>query len=303
MKKAVRGTQSLVVQMAWVFKRPSLTAMEVAWRWIFGIPLMVVCLGEARRIFAALPPDVTGLSRLDSQNPWIAAVQLADAWSQYQPHMAAVLRWLLPAAAVAWAVCSAVGRNLVLKRMERGLRFRPLGMTALQGSWLLLFAATFWAWFRLVAWAAATHITSGGEPDLVGYLIWVIFLSLGFFTLWALISWAFFIAPLLMLLEKRPVLSALGQSFRLGKTFTAKLVEVNLVMGIVKLALIVVAMVLAAAPLPFSDELGAGAMRVVYAGATVVYLLASDYFHVVRLRGVVALWRELRGPAAGDWER
>ena len=39
---------------------------------------------------------------------------------------------------------------------------------------------------------------------------------------------------------------------------TAKLVEINLVMGIVKLALIVLAMVLSAAPLPFSDQLGAG---------------------------------------------
>ncbi len=39
-------------------------------------------------------------------------------------------------------------------------------------------------------------------------------------------------------------MSALATSFRLGRPFTAKLVEINLVMGIVKLALIVLAMVL-----------------------------------------------------------
>ena len=35
-------------------------------------------------------------------------------------------------------------------------------------------------------WVAATHITVTGEPDLVGYFIWAIFLSLGFFTALAL---------------------------------------------------------------------------------------------------------------------
>lgn len=288
----------MVSQMAWIFKRPWLTALEVAWRWAFALPVIAVCVVEGRRILAVLPLDAAGLSQIDSPNPWVAVVQLADAWDQYQPHVALVLRWLLPAAALLWAMISGVGRNLVLKAMERGLRFRPLRMAALQGAWLLLFAATFWGWFRLVGWAAATHITVADGPDLVGYFIWVIFLSLGFFSLWAVISWALYMAPLLMLLEDRPALSALGQSFMLGKTLTSKLVEINLTMGIVKLMLVVVAMVLAAAPLPFSDELGPGAMQVVYAGATVVYVVASDYFHVVRLKSAVELWRAFRGQEA-----
>jgi hypothetical protein len=53
---------------------------------------------------------------------------------------------------------------------------------------------------------------------------------------------------------------------------TAKLVEINLVMGIVKLALIVLAMVLSAAPLPFSDQLGPDALHVVWAAATIFFL-------------------------------
>ncbi len=45
-----------------------------------------------------------------------------------------------------------------------------------------------------------------------------------------------------------------------------------MVMGIVNLALMVVAMVLSAAPLPFSDQLGGDALHVVWAGAAVFYL-------------------------------
>ena len=36
-----------------------------------------------------------------------------------------------------------------------------------RGWWLL--ALIFWGWFRWMQWVAATHITAGGEPNLVGY--------------------------------------------------------------------------------------------------------------------------------------
>jgi hypothetical protein len=300
----LRGTQSLVDQMSWVFARPSLTLIEVAWRWLFGVPLLAVCWFLAQRILAVLPPASAGLGNLDPQNPWVAVVQLTDAWALYKPHVAAALRWLLPLAGLAWAFASGLGRNLVLIRMEAGrleegrgrrLAFRPAEMIALQAAWLGLLGAICWGWLRSLQWVAASHLSNGGEPDLVGYSMWSIFLSLGFFTLWALVSWALSIAPLLMLLEDLSPGAAILQSLKLGRAFSGKLVETNLVMGIVKLALIVVAMVLSAAPLPFSDELGASAMNGIVALATVFYLLASDYFQVVRLKGFVEFWRVFRG--------
>ncbi|MGA2674829.1 MAG: hypothetical protein ABSE99_16550 [Terracidiphilus sp.] len=300
MAAPLRGTQSLVGQMGWVFARPSLTAIEVAWRWIFGIPLLAVCWVQAQRILAVLPLESSGLNAIDPQNPWIAVVQLSNVWALYQPHAAAVLGWLLPAAALGWVVVSGLGRSLVLKRMEPRLGFRPAAAIALQAAWLALLAATCWGWFRSIEWVAATHIPTSGEPDLVGYAFWAIFLSLGFFTAFALVSWTLAIAPLLMLLEERSALSSLGQSLRLGKAFTGKLAEINLVMGIVKLALIVLAMVLSAAPLPFSDQLGPEAMHGVWLAATVFYLVASDYFQVVRLKGFVEFWKMFRGGEAAS---
>jgi len=147
-------------------------------------------------------------------------------------------------------------------------------------------------------WVAVTHITATGDPDLVGYAAWVITLSLAFYTLWALTSWALSIAPLLMLLEDRSAISALGQSLRLGKPFTSKLAETNLVMGIVKLMLIVLAMVFSAAPLPFSDELGSDALHFAVLTSTILYFVASDFFHIVRLKGFIEFWRTFRGSSA-----
>jgi hypothetical protein len=147
-------------------------------------------------------------------------------------------------------------------------------------------------------WVAVTHITATGDPDLVGYAAWAITLSLAFYTLWALTSWALSIAPLLMLLEDRSAISALGQSLRLGKPFTSKLAETNLVMGIVKLMLIVLAMVFSAAPLPFSDELGSDALHFAVLTSTILYFVASDFFHIARLKGFIEFWRTFRGSSA-----
>jgi hypothetical protein len=294
----VRGTQLLVEHIGGVVRRPSLVAIELGWRLVVGLPVLWLCWHEAQRILDAYPIQASGLHNLDAQNPWVAVVQLGGVWNYYEPPVAAVLRWLLPVAALVWIVVSALGRNLILMRMERGVRFRPLAMIVLQTALIVLFALVFCGWFRCVAWVAATHIGAGAEPDLVGYAIWVIFLSLGFFSAWALLSWTLTVAPLLALLEDCSAFQAIGRSLRLGKRFTSKLAEINLVMGIVKIALVVLALVFSSAPLPFVDELGSGALHIVWAASVLFFVVAGNFFQIVRLKAFVAFWHIFRGAAS-----
>ena len=295
MTAPLRGTQSLVGQMGWVSGRPLLTAIEVAWRWIFGIPFLVVCWVQMQGVLGKLELEASGFNAIDRQNPWVAAVQVGHVWGLYQPLCVGVLRWLLPIAGLGWAVASGVGRSFLLKRLDARMRVRPVAMMALQAAFLVAMLAVFWGWFRSVEWAAETNMAAQGEPDLVGFACWAIFLTLGFFTVWALVSWALSMAPILMLLEDCSPAEALKRCLRLGRPFTGKLVEFNLVMGIVKLALIVLAMVLSAAPLPFSDELGSDALHWIAAAAAIFYCVANDYFQVVRLKGFVEFWKMFRG--------
>jgi hypothetical protein len=286
--------------MGWVFRRPMLTAWEVAWRWLFGIPALLVCWFEARRILTALPLDSTGLADFNIANPWLAAVQVADAWVQYRPHVLALLPTVVAPAALAWVVISGIGRNVVLKRIDTKLPFRPAAQILLQAAWLVTAIVLLWAWFRSIGWDAAAHIGSGAQPDLVGYFIWAIFLSLGFFTLWAAVSWIVSIAPLLVLLENRSAFGALVQSFKLGKSFIGKLIEINLVMGIVKLCLLVLAMVFSAVFLPFSQEVGSGTLHVDWIIVSIAYCIASDYFQVVRLKAFLEFWQIYRHGTASE---
>jgi hypothetical protein len=86
------------------------------------------------------------------------------------------------------------------------------------------------------------------------------------------------------------VAASLRAARRLGP-LKGKLVEINLVMGIVKIALIVLAMVFSATPLPFESVTTPEFLAWWWVGVTVFYLVASDFFHVARLVGYLELWR------------
>jgi hypothetical protein len=72
-------------------------------------------------------------------------------------------------------------------------------------------------------------------------------------------------------------------------------VEINLVMGIVKIALVVLAMVFSACPLPFESIATPDFMAHGYIAVGVWYLVASDFFHVVRLAAYEQLWSVYEG--------
>ncbi len=121
---------------------------------------------------------------------------------------------------------------------------------------MVALAGSFVVWFLCVQLAANVTvlgpIAAGGEPNLVGYFALAIVATLGLFTLWAVVSWVLSVAPLLAMLRGLGVGESLAAAFRLGP-LKGKLVEINLVMGIVKIALIVLAMVFSATPLPFES--------------------------------------------------
>jgi hypothetical protein len=83
---------------------------------------------------------------------------------------------------------------------------------------------------------------------------------------------------------------SLASSFQLGP-LKIKLIEINLVMGIVKIALIVLAMVFSASPLPFEKVASQEFLTWWWGGVTVLYFVGSDFFHVARLVAYLELWQ------------
>jgi hypothetical protein len=290
----VRGTQSFVHTLSECWRRPSLTALEVLWRWAYGVPALLVLRYEALRILRATPMDLAALRNMTVVDPMGSATVLTKTMEALLPLVLRVALWLAPLMVVAWVVMSAVGRTVVLRRADRRLHSRVGTLIVLQAVRVVALLGSFavWSWCveRVAEMTVTGPVAAGGEPNLVGYFSLVIVATLGLFTLWAVVSWALAIAPLLAMLRGLGVGGSLAAAFRLGP-LKAKLVEINLVMGIVKIALIVLAMVFSATPLPFESVTTPEFLLWWWVGVTVLYFLGSDFFHVARQVAYLRLWR------------
>lgn len=290
----MRGTQSLLHICAECWKRPGLLGRELLWRWTFGIPAAALVCYQGVHIAAAASPDLSGVSLSD---PMQAGQQIAQAAAAIKPQVERVAFWLGPLLAIAWAIASGLGRTAVLKHLDRALHAAPFTLILLQLLRMAALIGVWLGWYRAIQWAANVTLSSA-TPNLVGWSAWVICLSLGIFVLWALLSWIFSIAPLLAMLEGKGAVGSLLSSLRQG-ALTGKLVEVNLVLGIVRLALIVLAMVFSAIPLPFETNMSGTALYLWWAMVTILYLVAVDFFQVARLAAFVQFWRTYNHLAHG----
>ena len=297
----VRGTQSFVGTLSSVWRRPWLTGLEVAWRWVYGVPAMVLVWSQAKDVLLAatggtLDPGRLGLDKALlndpvgalSADPLGAAGKFAGAVGLVRPGMERVGAWVVPVVVVGWVVASAVGRTLVLRRAEVRLQGRVVTMMGLHAVRVGALALVFGVWFGVVRWCSVVAVggpmAEGREPNLVGWFAMVIVATLAMFTGWGFVSWVFTAAPLLGMARSLGVTESLRAALRMGAA-RGKLVEVNLVLAVVKIALIVLAMVFSATPLPFESVTTPEFLRWWWVGVAVVYLLWSDFFHVARLVG------------------
>ncbi|HVC90104.1 MAG TPA: hypothetical protein VND66_05720, partial [Acidobacteriaceae bacterium] len=248
---SIRGTQSFLATIAECWKRPSLLGLELLWRWGFGIPALALLGWEAYRILSSVSLAGTGIGHFSLIDSVTAAQIISATLDVLLPPVREVARWLLPVLALAWALTSGFGRSLVLRKYDPTLRSAPWLMVALQLLRIVVLGASVALWLVCLHWAAWSSL-SGPSPDLVVYFIKAIVLSFAIFFFWAVVSWIFSIAPLLALLENTGIVASLRNSLRFGhgslRGLRSKLVEINLVLGIVKAALVVLAMVSCATP-------------------------------------------------------
>jgi hypothetical protein len=290
----VRGTQSFVHTLTACWKRPSLTALEVLWRWVYGIPALLVLRYEALKILRETPVDVVALQNMTVLDPMGSAATMAKAMMVLLPPVLRLAMWLAPVMVVVWVLVSSVGRTVVMRRVDSRLHTRLGTLIVLQAVRVAALLGSFAVWFWCMEWAADVTVTSplarGGEPNLVGYFSLAIVGTLALFLLWAVVSWALSVAPLLAMLRGLGVGGSLAAAFRLGP-LKSKLVEINLVMGIVKIALIVLAMVFSASPLPFESVATPEFLFWWWVLVAMLYFVASDFFHVARQVAYLQLWR------------
>ena len=294
-KPPIRGTQSFVAIMGQVWRRPSLTAVEIAWRWLAGLALFLSS-GLATRIQTPNFQDRTALlSSLTVFQPVIAIHNITIVAADIFQGVAPLLLWLFPLAFLLWNLIAALGRTIVLSHLDPKLHARRLTLFLLGTLRALLLLGAWALWFWGLSYAAHTAITApaarGEEPSLVLFAAMLICGTLALYVLWAFASWFLQLAPLLARNDNLGPITALLAALR--SPARGKLIEINLVMNIVRIALLVLAMVFSATPLPFSSVETQTFLTCWWIFVSLLWLVASDYFHVVRAAAYLSLHRAL----------
>jgi hypothetical protein len=280
----VRGTQSFVGVMSAVWKRPSLTGLELLWRWSFGL------IAAGLIWFFAHDLVMVWVLKTDNIGPILArgglvARGMTDVLTQL---------WPLVGGIAAWSVFAGVGRGVVLRRWDPSLKVRRGTVIVFAMLRAYAFAAFVVLWFALLIGIARrciwTPMERGLEPTYVPGFAMAVTATLLLFVLWAALSWILRITPILAMSRGLGVVESVRAAMRIG-SLRSKLVEINLVMGIVKVALLVLAMVFSACPLPFESVESPAFLMWWWIGVGVLYLVASAYFHVVRAAAYDALYR------------
>ena len=117
----LRGTQRLVDTFSRCWRRPSLTALEVLWRWAYGIPVLLVLGMRVWKILRTVSLEQTGLANLTVFDPMQAAQLLTNAAIGLSAPLIDTAKHFTLPLILLWGVASGFGRTMVLWRMERML--------------------------------------------------------------------------------------------------------------------------------------------------------------------------------------
>jgi hypothetical protein len=290
----LRGTQSFVGVMAEVFKRPGLTAIELLWRCVAWAPvflLVAVGLGSLG-INIEFHPEL--LSSVTVFKPIEAVAALQAFFSVLKPLENPHLLGWLAALAVVWIAASTFGRALILRRLEPTLHQQLSTFLLLGALRTASVIAIAFVWLSGCAWVIEAivlrPVARHQDPNLVLGFALLVTGTLVLFILWCTVSWLLQLAPLLVMARHASAGASLRQALQ-NVTLRGKLIEINLVMGIVKVCLIVLAMVFSACPLPFESVETRTFLVCWTFGVGLLYLIASDYFHVVRAAAYLRLWQ------------
>jgi hypothetical protein len=289
----VRGTQTFVGVMANVWQRPSLTLREVLWRWSIGAPFLALLIWKMIETVRNVGLNTTALQAMTVFQPAAAIATIHSVAAAFAPALKPIVVWFMTLSLL-WIVIASLGRTWVLRSLDASLHRQTLTLLVLDALRAIVLTLVWSLWIWGVLWAGRVAITGpasrGVEPDLVVYCALLICGSLGLYVVWGAISWVLQLAPLLAMVRNVGVIASLRETVRSG-ALRSKLIEANLVMNIVRIALLVLAMVFSACPLPFTNVETPTFLACWWIGVGLLYLVALDYFHVVRAAVYLEFWR------------
>lgn len=285
-----RGRATFAGVLAECLHRPGILARELAWRWLYGVPALAAIAFACYHIYRVTSGTLAaaGADHITLDRPWRSAATVSVVAQVLRPVIVEILIWLLPLLGLGWAIAAGWGRNLVLRYYDPSLRWRPMALTGIQALRVIALAMTVSLWWGSVRWSAEAS-TVAGVPNVAVYFGLVAAFSIGFLVIWSLFSWVFFVAPMFVLIEGKSLAAGLIRSLRPSSAWGG-LIGVNFVVSTIRFVVALFFTVLSLVPLVVISSAQSVFLYVWLVATTVLYMVVSGFFQVVRLAAFVEFW-------------
>jgi len=271
-----------------VCRTPGLLAMELLWRWSFGLGVLGLLLTAWTRLRPVLMLDEAELRTLDTSNPVTLASQIVALFEPYAPLLLRVALWVAAGAALLWIVTATVGRTVITRALVRNEMPTDVANQAKASSrWpahaILHAARVLMLLIPAIGYLAGVLLASlaGGAENPLSAAILVL---TPFFTacvLWSLVNWVLSLAPLFVEREGLGALDAIVAALNFVQRRRTELASIAQWNGALRTVVAVALTVLGAATLSAGGPLW---LRVaLVALETLAYLVLSDWLLLARL--------------------
>ncbi|HEY4676903.1 MAG TPA: hypothetical protein VIJ01_07070 [Candidatus Angelobacter sp.] len=281
-----------------VTRDPAIFLVEILWRWSFGILTCLLVVGVGLML----------LGPLHIGHQWDMAVRSRDPQRMAQLIVAVVLLLGIKviiiamlgvplAIALIWAILSALGRFVTLKRLRAGLTSLRFGSI-----FALQLLRGFVGWFSFVLLLAATVgemliATRGPQPDLLLYYLMMLPSVILISAFWLTVNWYLSLAAIFGREGQsfRGALRQARQTVRQQRSDFAGTGFVFLLFRTVILLIVVAICGLASGMVGTAPQ----SYFVLLVVVSLAYLAVADFLYMARMAAYLALAAAYVDPAAG----
>lgn len=279
-----------------VWRTPGLLAMELLWRWSFGLGVLGLLLAAWGRVRPILMLDEAELRALNSADPVALASQVFALFEPFAPLLLRVALWVAAGAALLWVATATVGRTIITRMLignEARLQSKAAGRTSAPDAvsvvarWpahaILLAARVLMLLIPVIGYLGGmllAALVGGGDDPLLAVLL--IFAPVcASIALWSLVNFVLSLAPLFVERDGLSPLDAIVAALGFARRRRVELASIATWNGALRSVVALVLTLFAAATLTPGAPLWLRMALV--AVETLAYLVLSDWLLLARM--------------------
>ena len=276
-----------------IFRRPSLTLAEIAWRWSFWGAVAFLTGVLLTEYLDSLPVAPRDLLFLDSGQPTLIGKALAHIFQGSGLRLALGVTIVVSGAGLAWTVIGAVGRSASLQAIrdyvmehlssEREVRSAGSVQSLVGINLLRLVLALMTSVGVIGTFILPARVFANYHPKPGWLFLWTLLL-LGLVSLaWATLNWTLSLAGVFVVRDGRDAFGAMAAAARFSRERSGGLWAINFWFGLLHLTMFAIGMTIASSVVSMAQILPGRLILATLLLVALLYFVLADAIHVGRM--------------------